>query len=100
MKSVRATWQNGQIIPDGPLDWPDGCRLHVEREDSPDEPFMVDEDQWSDTSEAFDEWLRWCDRLGWMTFPPEEETESTIRSPRLGDRTFDSLFQCLEEPWG
>jgi hypothetical protein len=30
MEAIHATWKNGQIVPDGPVDWPDGCRPMVE----------------------------------------------------------------------
>jgi hypothetical protein len=32
MNAIGATWKNGQIIPDGGVDWPDGCRLIVKPE--------------------------------------------------------------------
>jgi hypothetical protein len=28
---IHATWKNGQIVPDGLVDLPEGCRLVVER---------------------------------------------------------------------
>jgi hypothetical protein len=26
MDAIRATWKNGQVVLDGPVDWPDGSR--------------------------------------------------------------------------
>jgi hypothetical protein len=30
MSAIRATWKNGQIVPDQPVDWPEGLELQVE----------------------------------------------------------------------
>jgi hypothetical protein len=49
VNAIRATWQNGQIVPDGPVDWPEGGRLRIEP-DTP--PTGVTEEEWSDSPEA------------------------------------------------
>lgn len=38
MDTIHATWKNGQIILDGPVDWPDGLRLRVDPDRSQSEP--------------------------------------------------------------
>jgi hypothetical protein len=30
MNAIKATWRDGQIVPQGPVDWPDGTELRVE----------------------------------------------------------------------
>jgi hypothetical protein len=30
MKTIKATWTNGQIVPAEPVDWPEGAQLRVE----------------------------------------------------------------------
>jgi len=34
MSTTKATWTNGQIVLDGPVDWPEGLRLSIEPEPS------------------------------------------------------------------
>jgi hypothetical protein len=41
---IRATWKNGRIVPDVPVDWPEGCRLTVEPEVVESTPFGVRDD--------------------------------------------------------
>lgn len=72
MNTIRGTWRNGQFVPDVAVDWPEGCRLLIEREPSPDAPFGVDDDAWSDASEAFADWLTSCDSLEKLVLTPEE----------------------------
>ena len=65
MNAIRATWKDGQIIPDGPVDWPDGARLLVE-------PDPVAEEESLDTPEAIADWLKWYDSLQPLIFTEEE----------------------------
>ena len=44
MEVIRATWKNGRIVPDVPVDWPEGCRLTVEPEVVESTPFGVRDD--------------------------------------------------------
>ena len=45
MNAIKATWKNGQIIPEEPVTWREGSRLVV-REESPDEfEFMTEAEQ-------------------------------------------------------
>ncbi len=30
MGEIHAVWKDGRIIPEGPVDWPEGCRLRIE----------------------------------------------------------------------
>ncbi len=65
---------NGQIVPDGPTNWPEGCRLrvepvtnvHVSEAPQTDEP---------ETPEQIEEWLRWYHSLEPLEFTPEERAD-------------------------
>ncbi|MFI5459688.1 MAG: hypothetical protein ACHRXM_30045 [Isosphaerales bacterium] len=75
MEVIRATWKNGQIVPDGPVDWPEGCRLVVEPEPAGTEPIGGREENWSDSPEAVSDWLRWYDSLEPLEITPQEEAD-------------------------
>ena len=75
MGEVHAVWKDGRIIPDGPIDWPEGCRLRIEPE--PAQP-AAGEDQtedWSNSPKAIADWLAWYDSLEPLVFTPEEAAE-------------------------
>lgn len=74
MKTITATWKNGQIQPDESADWPDGCRLRIEPLDEQGCLGMREED-WSSTPEAVADWLKWYDSLEPLEFTAEEEAE-------------------------
>jgi hypothetical protein len=39
MSAIRATWRNGQIVPEGPVNWPEGLALRVEPASLDTDPF-------------------------------------------------------------
>ena len=57
MDAIRATWRHGQIVPDVPVDWPEGFRLRIEPETSQAEQGDVQEGDWSNSPEAIADWL-------------------------------------------
>ena len=70
MNTINGTYKNGQIVLDGPADWPDGCRLRIQPEcvETP----MGDS---SETPEQIEDWLRWYHALEPLEFTPKEEAE-------------------------
>jgi hypothetical protein len=75
MDAIRATWKNGQIVLDGPVDWPEGYRLLVEPDLAPSAQIGMREEEWSNSPEAIADWLAWYDSLEPLIFAPEEEAE-------------------------
>src|SRR5262245_51294810 len=82
VNAIRATWQNGQIVPDGPVDWTDGVRLRVEP-GAP--PTGTTGDEWSNTPEAVAEWLKWYDALEPLVMTPAEEAEADAWLRKMSD---------------
>jgi predicted DNA-binding antitoxin AbrB/MazE fold protein len=72
MKAIQAIWQNGQIIPTQPVDWPEGTELAVE---AIEEPLETDSSEGllGDDPESIARWLAWLDSLEPLELTPEEE---------------------------
>lgn len=62
MSAVKATWKNGQIVPDGPVDWPEGRRLLVEPEPLVEFVGMTEEEQ-GDDPESIARWIAAFDAI-------------------------------------
>jgi hypothetical protein len=72
MREVKGMWKNGQVVLDGPVNWPDGSRLVVaedlEAMSSAAEKIGIDEADWRDDPQAladWDEWLKTIEPLEW-----------------------------------
>ena len=72
---VHAVWKDGRIIPEGPIDWPEGCRLRIEPDPVQPTPGEDRAEDWSNSPEAIADWLAWYDSLEPLVLTPEEEAD-------------------------
>jgi hypothetical protein len=72
MNAIKATWKNGQIVPDVPVNWPEDCRLIVEP--LPEgERVGIDESEWRDDPENLADWEAWIKTIRPLELTPEED---------------------------
>jgi hypothetical protein len=74
MNAIKATWKHGQIVPDEPVDWPEGCRLRVQPDSLLQTNGMSEEEQ-GDDPESIGRWIAEFDAIPPMQMTPEEEAE-------------------------
>jgi len=71
MTTIKAIVRNGRIEVDEPIDLPDRTELRIPIPDFA--PTLgIRDDEWSDTPEAIEAWIRWYDLLEPMEFTPAE----------------------------
>jgi hypothetical protein len=88
MNVIEGTFENGQIVPDGPPDWPEGCRLRIEPVAA--EPVGDTSNSAElETAEQIEDWLRWYHALEPLEFTPEEE--ANLATWRLRMNEYDRL---------
>ncbi len=74
MNAIKATYRNGQFVPDEPVNWPEGKRVLIAPEDqSPISP--VAEDDQDDDPESIARWLAEFDAIPPLPMTPQEEAE-------------------------
>jgi hypothetical protein len=73
-KTLTGTWKDGQVLLDETADWPEGCRIVVIPEESPEVYGMPEEEQ-SDDPEAIARWLAAFDAIPPWQMSTEEEAE-------------------------
>jgi hypothetical protein len=96
MTAVRATWQNGQIIPDRSVDWPEGCELIVAPVANEASQSLHKEDL-PCSSEEIAEQLRLMDQIQPFIMTPEED--AAWQADRRAQREFEKskFFEHAEE---
>jgi predicted DNA-binding antitoxin AbrB/MazE fold protein len=99
---IHATWINGRIVPDDPVDLPEGCRLRVEVEPELAESGMIgiSEEDWPRSPEAIAEWLDWYDSLEPLVFTPEEEADLMQWRQKVKEYTIANMHKGIESPSG
>ena len=74
MNTIRATWENGQIVPSEPVDWPEGIALLVEPLATA-EKIGLDESEWRDDAASIAAWVAWVDTIEPLVLSDEERVE-------------------------
>jgi len=97
MSAIRATWTNGQIIPDCPVDWPEGARLLVEPDLTAGGSIGVSEEECSNTPEAIADWLRWSNSLEPLIITPEEEADAEAWMRKVNEYDIANMDKGIED---
>jgi hypothetical protein len=93
---IRATWKIGQIVPDGPVDWPEGCRLLVEPELVDAKAIGVGEAEWSNSPEAISDWLAWYDSLEPLEITSDEAADLADWRQKVKEYTIANMHKGIE----
>ena len=74
VEEIRATWENGQIVPSEPVNWPEGIALLVEPLATA-EKIGLDESEWRDDAASIAAWVAWVDTIEPLVLSDEERVE-------------------------
>ncbi len=86
MQAIKATWIDGQIVPDGPVDWPNALRLTIDPEPTGSFAGMSEECQ-GDDPESIARWIAAFDSIPPLVMTPEEE--AAWQAARNAQREFE-----------
>jgi hypothetical protein len=95
MNAIEATFKNGQIVPDGPTDWPEGCRLRVEPVAREPVSETSDNDE-PETAEQIAEWLLWYHSLEPLEFTPQEKADLAAWRQKMKEYDITKSQQRIE----
>lgn len=56
MNAIKATWKEGRIVPDEPVNWPEGCEVVVEPLPAATYKTGLDESEWRDDYASRADW--------------------------------------------
>jgi hypothetical protein len=97
MNAVKAVWTNGQIVPAGPVDWPEGSELLVEPIVPGGEKVGLTEEEWRDDPESIAAWVAAVERIEPLVWADEEG--EAYRRYREASRQFnvDAVRKQMEQ---
>ena len=75
MHAIKARWTRGQIVPDEPVDWPEGSRLLIEPLDTNEPEIGMREEDWNDDPESIAAWTAAVNAIQPLEWLPGEEEE-------------------------
>lgn len=96
MSAIKATWKNGQIVPDGPVAWPEGRRLVVLEEPLADFVGMTEEEQ-GDDPESIAQWIAEFRAIPPLTMSAEDEAAMLEWRQKVKEYTIAAVRRQMEE---
>lgn len=96
MSAVKATWKNGQIVPDQPVNWPEGARLEIRQELPAEIHFMTEEEQ-ADAPEAIQQWIDELRAIPPLPLTPEHEAEMIGWSQKAKEFNLQAVRRQMQE---
>jgi hypothetical protein len=96
MSCVKATWKNGQIVPEEPVSWPEGCRLEVRTAMPAEFEFLTEEEQ-GDDPESIRRWIEELRALGPIPMTPEQEAAMLAWQEKAENFNREAVRRQMEE---
>jgi hypothetical protein len=98
MNTITGTLRGGRIVPDAPVDWPDGTKVEINRATRADK-IGIDESEWRDDAEALADWKHWIETFEPLEFTPEEEAEMKAFAAKMREFNIEAVRRQMEEGW-
>jgi hypothetical protein len=96
MNAVKATWKNGHIVPDAPVQWHEGCRLVIREEQLADVEFMTEEQQSADPV-SVQKWIEDFRSIPPLSMTPEQEAEFVGWRQKAKEFNIEAVRRQMEE---
>jgi hypothetical protein len=97
MQPLTGTIHDGRIMPDGPIDWPEGTRVEIIPQRAPAEKIGLEEAEWRDDPEALADWEAWIKTIEPLELTPEERTERTRFREEMRRFNVEAVRRQMEE---
>ncbi len=97
MNAIKATWKGGKIVPDEPVNWPEGCEVLVEPLPAAASKIGLDESQWRDDSASRADWDAWIRTIEPLEFTPEEEGRFAHFDAQMRRYNIEAVRRQMEE---
>ena len=98
MNTITGTFQGGRVVPDAPVDWPDGTKVEINRANE-SAKIGIDESEWRDDAEALADWDAWIKTVEPLEFTPQEEAEMKAFDAKMRAFNIEAVRRQMEERW-
>jgi hypothetical protein len=96
MSAAKATWKNGQVVFDGPVNWRDGSRLVV-RQETPDEIEFMREDEQADDPGSVQRWIDELRAIPALSMTPAQEADWLAWRQKVREFNIEAVRRQMEE---
>jgi hypothetical protein len=97
MPAITGAIHGGQIVPDGPIDWPEGTKVDITPRPSLSSKIGLDPSEWRDDAAALADWETWIKTFEPLEFTPEEEAELARFREEMRRFNVEAVRRQMEE---
>jgi hypothetical protein len=97
MNVLTATVIDGQIVPDSPIDLPNGTRLELIPRPFPARKVGLDPSEWRDDAAALADWDHWIKTFEPVELTADEEADLTRSREEMRRRELDIVRRQMTE---
>jgi hypothetical protein len=97
MNAIKATWQDGKIVPREPVNWPEGCDLVVEPMLAVSTKIGIDESEWRDDPASLADWDAWLPTIEPLELTAEEEVSFQRFNAEMRRYNIEAVRRQMEQ---
>ena len=96
MHAIRAIWTNGKIVPEEPVDWPEGSELLVEPIFEGEKTGLTEE-EWQDDPESIAAWIEAVNKIEPLKWSPGEQDAFEAQCRASREFNMNAVRKQMEE---
>jgi hypothetical protein len=97
MKPIAGTIQEGRVVPNERIEWPNGTRVEITPPKEAAGKIGLDEAEWRDDPEALADWESWIRTIEPLEFTPEEEAAIARFNEQMRQLNLEAVRRQMEE---
>jgi hypothetical protein len=97
MPAITGTVHEGRIVPDAPLDLPDGTKVDITPRQVLSSKIGLDPSEWRDDDAALADWAAWIKTFEPLDFTLEEEAELARFREEMRRFNVEAVRRQMEE---
>ncbi len=97
MTPITGTIQDGHVVPDTPVDWPNGTRVEITPREGEAARFGIEESEWRDGPESLADWEAWLPTIEPLELTPEEEVATARFREEMRRFNVEAVRRQMEE---
>lgn len=97
MQPLTGSIHEGRIVPDGPVDWPQGTKVEIIPQRAPAEKIGLGEAEGRDDPEALADWEAWLRTIEPLELTPAERAERACFREEMRRFNPEAVRRQMEE---
>jgi hypothetical protein len=100
MTPLTGTIEDGRVVTDGKIDWPDGTKVNITPQTASPGKIGLNPSEWRDDDDSLADWETWIASFEPVQFTPQEEAEMARFREAMRRFNIEAVRRQMEEGHG